>query len=165
MIPTIEWHGNQIRMIDQRKIPAKIEWYVCRGYVDVIKAIEKMVIRGAPAIGVAAAMGLALGAGQIRNRTYVEFKKKFDRMAKEMAEARPTAVNLSWSVKRMRDIVEGMALCSVKEIKGALKKESQDMLDEDIAINVKMGKAGQKLIRKNAAILTHCSNIRVMDLK
>jgi methylthioribose-1-phosphate isomerase len=59
MIPTIEWHGNVVRMIDQRKIPAKTDWYVCRGYKDVIKAIKKMVIRGAPAIGVAAAMGLA----------------------------------------------------------------------------------------------------------
>ncbi len=76
MIPTIEWHENTVRMIDQRKLPAKVEWYVCRGYRDVIEGIRKMVIRGAPAIGIAAAMGLSLGANTIRSRDKQKFHAK-----------------------------------------------------------------------------------------
>ena len=91
MIPTIEWRDDTVRMIDQRKIPRKLEWYVCRGYKDVISAIEKMVIRGAPAIGVAAAMGLALGAKGIKATSYDTFKSRFKDMADRMAAARPTA--------------------------------------------------------------------------
>jgi len=89
MIPTIEWDGQRIRMIDQRKIPAKREWFICRGYQDVIKAIEKMVIRGAPAIGVAAAMGLALGAATIRERSYAGFKGRFEKMGAQMVRNAP----------------------------------------------------------------------------
>ena len=76
MIPTIEWDGSIIRMIDQRKIPSKIEWYICRGYKDVIKAIQRMVIRGAPAIGVAGAMGMALGAHSIRAKSIPTFMRR-----------------------------------------------------------------------------------------
>ena len=83
MIPTIEWHGNRIRMIDQRKLPGKVEWFVCRGYKDVIRAIQTMVIRGAPAIGVAAAMGLAMGASSIRTGSYGAFRARFKEMAAE----------------------------------------------------------------------------------
>ena len=82
MIPTIEWHGNHVRMIDQRKIPGRTEWFTCRGYRDVIRGIQTMVIRGAPAIGVAAAMGLALGAQSIRSKTHTTFIEKFKENAK-----------------------------------------------------------------------------------
>ena len=157
MIATIEWHNNHVRMIDQRKIPRRIEWYICRGYRDVIKGIEKMVIRGAPAIGVAAAMGLALGAGSIRMNSYGAFLKKFKEMADRMADARPTAVNLRWAVARMSSMVEKMADRSVKEIKEALRAESENILAEDIKINQKIGMSGQSLVPPNATILTHCN--------
>ena len=157
MVPTIEWYGKHVRMIDQRKIPGRIEWYTCKGYRDVIKAIEKMVIRGAPAIGVAAAMGLALGAGSIRAETYITFRKEFKEMADGMAKARPTAVNLRWAVGRMSLLVEGMETRPVEEIKVALRRESENILAEDIEINRRIGRNGQRLIPKNATILTHCN--------
>jgi methylthioribose-1-phosphate isomerase len=157
MIPTIEWHGKHIRMIDQRKIPGKIEWYTCKGYKDVIKAIEKMVIRGAPAIGVAAAMGLALGAGSIRADSFDAFRKHFKEMADRMIKARPTAVNLKWAVDRMSLLVEKMAKGSVGEIKKTLRRESEKILAEDIEVNRKIGKNGQKLVPKKATVLTHCN--------
>jgi len=157
MIPTIEWYGKHIRMIDQRKIPARIEWYTCKGYGNVIKGIEKMVIRGAPAIGVAAAMGLALGANSIRARSYAPFQNRFKVMADEMIKARPTAVNLRWAVERMTMLVEKMAIRPVAEIKEALRRESERILADDIEINKMMGKNGQRLIPKKATILTHCN--------
>jgi methylthioribose-1-phosphate isomerase len=157
MVPTIEWRGNQIRMIDQRKLPAKIQWYTCRGYRDVVSAIEKMVIRGAPAIGVAAAMGLALGAASIRTDTYGEFRRRFLNMAKRIAHARPTAVNLPWAVDRMSALVDSLNDRSVGEIKKILRKESEEILKRDIHINKKIGKIGQALIPQRAIILTHCN--------
>ena len=157
MIPTIEWYGQHIRMIDQRKIPASIEWYTCRGFKDVIKGIEKMVIRGAPAIGVAAAMGMALGANSIRASSYEGFRKSFREMANRMVEARPTAVNLKWAVERMSKLVEKMATRPVGEIKKALRLQSEKILAEDIAINRRIGWNGQRLIQKKATILTHCN--------
>lgn len=157
MIPTIEWDGMHIRMVDQRKIPSKIDWYICRGYKDVIEAIRKMVIRGAPAIGVAAAMGLALGAYSIRAKLYKTFLRRFEKIAEEMLLARPTAVNLRWAVERMTHIVEQMAGSPVEEIKFALKQESEKTLTEDIETNRRIGKNGEGLIPYGATILTHCN--------
>jgi len=157
MIPTIEWKGNRVRMVDQRKLPGRMEWYVCRSYRDVIRGIEAMVIRGAPAIGVAAAMGLALGARSIRAGTYGAFERRFREMADRMITARPTAVNLKWAVERMSRLVETMAGDPVEEIKKALRRESEAVLEEDIAINRKMGKHGEKLVPRGATVLTHCN--------
>ena len=157
MIPTIEWHGKHIRMVDQRKIPGKIEWCTCKGYKDVIKAIEKMVIRGAPAIGVAAAMGLALGADSIKVKSFDTFRKHFKAIANEMLKARPTAVNLKWAVDRMSLLVEKMAARPLEEVKKALRRESVKILAEDIEINRRIGRNGQTLIPKRATILTHCN--------
>jgi methylthioribose-1-phosphate isomerase len=161
VIPTIEWHGEHIRMIDQRKIPGKIEYYVCKEYRDVIKAIKTMVIRGAPAIGVAAAMGLALGAGAIKTSSYKEFQRRFMGIAERMVKARPTAVNLRWAVERMSLLVQGTeglpGGLSVGRVKKALREESERLLREDIEINRKIGKVGQKLVPKEASILTHCN--------
>jgi methylthioribose-1-phosphate isomerase len=157
MIPTIEWQGQNIRMIDQRKIPGKIEWYICRGYKDVISAIQKMVIRGAPAIGVAAAMGLAKGAESIQTKSIDQFKNRFKEISDTMLMARPTAVNLRWSIERIGRILEDNEGQSVAEIKNRIKKEADKILLEDIAINQKMGRHGQKLIPKGATIITHCN--------
>ena len=157
MIPTIEWHNRYVRMIDQRKIPGTIEWTICRGYRDVIKAIEKMVIRGAPAIGIGAAMGLALGAKSIRSRSFEGFERQFKKMAGEMVSARPTAVNLKWAVDRTLDLVERMRSRSIEEIKDALRKNAEDVLAEDIAVNQEMGKNGRELVPRGATILTHCN--------
>jgi methylthioribose-1-phosphate isomerase len=155
MIPTIEWRGNSIRMIDQRKLPARIEWYTCRTYMDVIKAVESMVIRGAPAIGVAAAMGLALGAGSIK--TKAGFRRRFDQMSGRMLKARPTAVNLRWAVERMGSVTDSVAGMPLEAIQKALRDESQRILEEDIEINRKIGEHGQRIVPQEATILTHCN--------
>jgi methylthioribose-1-phosphate isomerase len=144
-------------MVDQRKIPGRIEWFTCRGYRDVIKSIQKMVIRGAPAIGVAAAMGLALGARAIRSKTPAGFLEKFEKIAHEMLLARPTAVNLRWAVERMTGVVRNMGDRPVVEIQSALRQESEKVLAEDIEINQRMGKHGERLIPKGSTILTHCN--------
>ncbi len=157
MIPTIEWHGQYVRMIDQRKIPAKIELFICKGYKDVIRGIQKMVIRGAPAIGIAAAMGLALGARSIRAKSYTSFMDRYRQISSEMLLARPTAVNLRWAVERMTGLAEEMKGFPVKDIKDALKQESKKILAEDIDINRRIGKNGLQLIPQGATILTHCN--------
>jgi len=157
MIPTIEWHGEQVRMIDQRKLPNKVEWYRCRGYKDVIKGIEAMVIRGAPAIGVAAAMGLAMGAASIRVKSFDAFRDRFKNMADDMSKARPTAVNLRWAVERMSRVVEQGTAESVEALKKDLRLESEKILAEDIEINKTIGRHGQTLVPKKATILTHCN--------
>ena len=157
MVPTIEWYGKHVRMIDQRKIPNKVEWYICRGYKDVIKGIENMVIRGAPAIGVAAAMGLAMGAASIRVKSLDTFRDRFKEMANDISKARPTAVNLRWAVERMSRLVEEGTSGSVEAIKKELRLESEKILAEDLEINKRIGRHGQKLIPKKATILTHCN--------
>jgi methylthioribose-1-phosphate isomerase len=157
MLPTIEWKGNCIRMIDQRKLPAKVEWVLCKNDQDVIRAIRCMVIRGAPAIGVAAAMGLSLGAENIKAETYGAFDRRFREKADRMVKARPTAVNLRWAVERMILLVEQMAGMDPEEIKIALREESEKILSEDIEINRKIGEHGNKIVPRKAVILTHCN--------
>jgi len=157
MMPTIEWKGKYVRMIDQRKLPAKVEWVVCKDDKDVIRAIRDMVIRGAPAIGVAAAMGLALGSETIKAQTYYAFEHRFRAMARRMVKARPTAVNLRWAVERMIRLAEQMAGRYPEEIRIALRQESEKILSEDIEINQKIGEYGQRIVPKRATILTHCN--------
>ncbi len=157
MIPTIKWEDNYIYLIDQRKLPNRKEWFVCRTVQDVIAAIREMAIRGAPAIGVAAGMGLALGAQSIDTENYGIFRKRFLEMAEQMKSARPTAVNLKWAVERMIKIVEGMHDDQVEEIKETIRKESQMILERDIEINRKIGQRGLALIPDIATILTHCN--------
>ena len=157
MIPTIKWEGNCIYLIDQRKLPNRKEWFVCRTVQDVMTAIREMAIRGAPAIGVAAGMGLALGAESIDTDNRGMFRKRFLEMAQQMKSARPTAVNLKWAVERMIEIVEGMRGKQVEEIKETIRKESQMILERDIEINREIGQCGVALIPDTATILTHCN--------
>lgn len=157
MIPTIKWEGNYIYLIDQRKLPNRREWFVCRTVQDVITAIREMAIRGAPAIGVAAGMGLALGAQSIETENSRIFRKRFLKIAEQMKSARPTAVNLKWAVARMVKIVEGMHDDQVEEIKETIRRESQMILETDIEVNHKIGQRGLALIPDTATILTHCN--------
>jgi methylthioribose-1-phosphate isomerase len=144
-------------MIDQRKLPAKVEWVVCKDDKDVVRAIRSMVIRGAPAIGVAAAMGLALGAGSLKAGSYDDFRNRFLKMADRMVKARPTAVNLRWAVERMIHLVEKTVGMPLEKIRIALRRESEKILSEDIEINRKIGEYGQRMVPANATILTHCN--------
>jgi len=157
MIPTIEWKGKHIRMIDQRKLPGRVQWVVCKNDKDVVRAIRSMVIRGAPAIGVAAAMGLALGSEAVKASAYDAFERGFREMAERMVKARPTAVNLRWAVERMILLVEQMAGRDPEEIRITLREESEKILSEDIEINLKIGEHGNRLVPRKAVILTHCN--------
>ena len=157
MLETIYWKNDTVYMIDQRKLPRKKAYVVCRTYKNVIQAIKKLVIRGAPAIGIAAAMGIALGAQKIRTRDRARFNKKLSKILQEMAAARPTAVNLTWSVKRMRDLVKANRKADTDAIKALLVKEAQKILEEDVAINRIMGHHGQKLLKSGDRVLTHCN--------
>lgn len=116
-----------------------------------------MAIRGAPAIGIAAAMGLAMGSRSIRARTFEAFRRRFSLMAQEMAQARPTAVNLQWSVNRMSLLVDSFSLKPLDEIRDILRREAENILAEDVDINIRIGKNGQAIVPDNAVILTHCN--------
>ncbi len=157
MIKPIEWRNDQVFMIDQRILPWKEEWICCRGYKDVARCIRVMVIRGAPAIGVAAAMGLALGALKIKTKDTGRFLTELKKVKDFLAGQRPTAVNLVWALNRMENLAESLAHRSVAKIQEALKKEARDMHDEDIAINQQIGANGAKRVPDGATILTHCN--------
>src|SRR6266480_7829305 len=103
MIKTIEWTDEGISMLDQRLLPSEEKYLMLRSYEEVAEAIKKMVVRGAPAIGVSAAMGLALGANQSVGMSVADLEDDFDYMCKVMSETRPTAVNLFWAIERMRE--------------------------------------------------------------
>ena len=157
MVDTIVWKDNQVIMIDQRKLPLEEKYVVCKGYRSVVRAIRSMVIRGAPAIGVAAAMGIALGASKICTGRMESFQKKLAIICREMAAARPTAVNLAWAVDRMQGVVHENRFKEVKDVQSLLIVEAKKVLHEDVAINRIMGHHGQKLLHDGSRILTYCN--------
>ena len=157
MIRPIEWKNGQVLMIDQRKLPWEETIFHCRNYRDVARAIKVMVIRGAPAIGIAAAMGLALGAVKVRTANHEVFFKKLAEIKKFLAGQRPTAVNLAWALTRQYELAQSLKEQPVSEIKQALIVEAKKMLEEDIAINRRMGANGARIVPKTATILTHCN--------
>jgi methylthioribose-1-phosphate isomerase len=157
MIKTLEWTDAGVRFIDQTKLPTEETYVTAESYEEVANAIRSMIVRGAPAIGVAGAMGVALGALQSQATTLPEFEREFDAICKALAETRPTAVNLFWGIRRMRDKFEQLRSRPVDEIKAELVAEGKRMLVEDIAANEAMGKHGAVLLPSNGGILTHCN--------
>jgi len=144
-------------MIDQRKLPGQERFVTCSDYRQVIRAIKTMVIRGAPAIGIAAAMGAALGAKKIKTGNLDDFKVRFNKICQEINRARPTAINISWAVQRMRNLVENSPVQKIEALKKTLIQEARHMLSEDIDNNKRLGFIGQKVIQKRAIVLTHCN--------
>ena len=159
MLPTIEWKDDSVVMIDQRKLPATEVYVTCRTANDVAKAIKTMVIRGAPAIGVAAAMGLALGARRSKATGTKQFTTEFQKLCDMMAATRPTAVNLFWAIERMKRTFADAAHngCSVSELKDRLEAEALKIHDEDVQSCRDMGAFGAELVPEDARILTHCN--------
>jgi methylthioribose-1-phosphate isomerase len=159
MLPTIDWQGDAIVMVDQRKLPAQELYVRCRSAQEVARAIRTMVIRGAPAIGVAAAMGIALGvrrsAATGTRQLAVEFQKTCDMMA----STRPTAVNLFWAIDRMKAVFaeSAQAGASPKEIADRLEHEARAIHDEDVAACRTMGGFGAEVVPDGARVLTHCN--------
>jgi methylthioribose-1-phosphate isomerase len=159
MLPTIDWQNDTIVMIDQRKLPASEVYVTCRTAQDVAKAIKTMVIRGAPAIGVAAAMGIALGMQRSRATGTKQFTTEFQKLCELMAATRPTAVNLFWAIERMKTVFAEAAQggCAVVEIKARLDAEARVIHDEDVRSCREMGAHGAALVPQEARILTHCN--------
>jgi methylthioribose-1-phosphate isomerase len=159
MLPTIEWQDDAVVMIDQRKLPGAEIYVKCRTAKDVARAIKTMVIRGAPAIGVAAAMGLALGLRGSKATGTQKLAAEFYKLCEMMAATRPTAVNLFWAIDRMKRVFAEAAGAghSVDQIQGRLEDEARRIHDEDIANCRAMGAHGASLVPDPARILTHCN--------
>jgi methylthioribose-1-phosphate isomerase len=153
-VKTIEWKNERVVMLDQRLLPHREVYRVCRNYEEVAQAIREMVIRGAPAIGVAAAMGVALGASKSQEKN---FDRQFERIFLTLSKTRPTAVNLFWALERMRRIYTDNRSLGVDRVKRLLKDEAQKIYKEDIAANKKMGKFGAHLLRNVRQVMTHCN--------
>jgi methylthioribose-1-phosphate isomerase len=157
MIRTIEWAGSAVVMLDQRLLPGQEIYNSYTDYFQVAGAIRSMVIRGAPAIGVAAAMGIALGVQNAKARTVEELEPEFARICETIASTRPTAVNLFWAVERMRRVFKTARTGGPDAIRTALVAEAQAMHREDVEANRAMGRYGQELIPAKARVLTHCN--------
>ena len=187
MFKTIEWTDDGVRMIDQTMLPTQEVYVTCRTYEEVAEAIRSMVIRGAPAIGVAAAMGIALGVKNSAARSIPALRAEFEVIADAISKTRPTAVNLFWAVKRMRRAYEefmatgfyppdkvpegasdldrdaliiprdGSDSDMITALKSRMVVEAQRILAEDIAINEAMGKHGAALMPESGTVLTHCN--------
>jgi methylthioribose-1-phosphate isomerase len=157
MIRTIEWRPEGVVMLDQRLLPAEEVYNTYEDYLGVAEAIRSMVIRGAPAIGVAAAMGIALGARKALSKSVAELDELFDQICAVIAGTRPTAVNLFWAVARMKRVYQSSRAGGVEAIRSALEREAQAMHAEDIRVNQELGRLGQELIPAEACVLTHCN--------
>ena len=155
MLPTIKWDKDRVILIDQRRLPEEEVYVECTEYNQVADAIEKMVIRGAPAIGVAASFGVALGLMKVQGTENLD--KEFDRILSRFERTRPTARNLFWALERMKaTFIENCSL-NLPQLKQRLIKEALAIEEEDIETNKKIGFWGRELIRDGQTILTHCN--------
>ncbi len=157
MIKTLEWTDAGVRFIDQTKLPTEETYVTCKTYEEVADAIRTMIVRGAPALGVTAAMGVALGVRDSQAKNHAELKRDLDHISEVIAATRPTAVNLFWGIRRMRDKFEQVSAQPIPRIQEELVSEAQRMLVEDIAANEAMGKHGAVLLPSSGGVLTHCN--------
>jgi len=154
MIRTIEWRRGRVVMIDQRLLPSREVYRVYDDYRQVAAAIRDMVIRGAPAIGVAAAMGVALGARQLSDRG---LRSGLERVCRTLLGARPTAVNLAWAVERMRRVAREEDGLDAPALRARLEREAVAIHDEDVAVNRALGRHGAVLLPDEGTVLTYCN--------
>src|ERR1051325_2523634 len=159
MIKTVEWTPEGVRMIDQRRLPTEEKYLMFRSCEEVADAIKQMVVRGAPAIGVSAAMGLALGLQQAVATTVPDLQDDFNYMCDVMAATRPTAVNLCWAIERMRAAFRRATVETedVEEIKQRMIAEARAIFNEDIIANRALGRFGGELLEDGSTVLTHCN--------
>jgi methylthioribose-1-phosphate isomerase len=151
-LETIAWSPDGVVMIDQTRLPHEVAFVTCRSYIEVAEAIRNMVIRGAPAIGVAAAMGVALGALQS-----FDLEADIPVICDTLAKTRPTAVNLFWALDRMKQLYASIRTWDVEQIQSRLVREAQNIREEDIAINEAIGRYGADLVPDGKTVLTHCN--------
>jgi methylthioribose-1-phosphate isomerase len=157
MVPTVEWKDNQVRILDQSVLPEDVRFLDCTDYNDVAEAIRELKVRGAPAIGVTAALGIALGARQYTQQDFEGFHRHMDEVCSVLSATRPTAVNLFWAVDRMKRVFTGPPPKSVEEYQEDLLNEALAILEEDVRVNQSLGKHGAAIIQDGDNILTHCN--------
>lgn len=157
MVKTLEWTDAGVRFIDQTKLPTEETYVTCTTYEEVADAIRTMVVRGAPALGVTAAMGVALGVRDSDANHVAELRRDLDHICEVISNTRPTAVNLFWGVRRMKNKFDSLTSLPVPQIKQALVTEAIRMYVEDIAANEAMGRHGAALLPASGGVLTHCN--------
>ncbi len=157
MIKTIEWTDKGIRLLDQTKLPNEEVYVTCTEWQEVADAIRKMIVRGAPAIGVAAAMGIAMGVRDCDAGHASELRRVLNDISDEMGETRPTAVNLFWAIRRMKEKFDSVSELPAAQIRQALVTEAQRIYVEDLAVNEAMAKHGAALLPASGVVLTHCN--------
>jgi methylthioribose-1-phosphate isomerase len=156
-LPPIRWDGEAVAILDQRILPHREKFLRCTTAEQVIRAIKTMAIRGAPAVGVAGALALVLGARSIRTCDPQEFRRKFARFCDKVTDARPTGANLGWAVERVYSIVVEHPKSDIAELQGLIFAEANAILTEDIVSNQQIGKWGREVVPKGAKILTYCN--------
>ena len=154
---TIEWHDGKVRMIDQQRLPGEFVILEYTDYHGVADAIKTMKIRGAPAIGAAAALGLALAVAHRSSASRQQVLAEFDRAADVLGQTRPTAVNLFWAIQRMSEVAKDPRWKTAEQVIDAVVQEAQRIADEDVEVNKRMGTHGAVLIQDGDNILTHCN--------
>jgi len=157
MIHTLEWTDSGVVFIDQTRLPTEEIYLTCTTYQQVADAIRDMIVRGAPAIGVAAAMGIAIGVKNSKANNAADLRKELDQICETIRQTRPTAVNLFWAIRRMQEKFESLCGRPIPEIKQAIIEEAQRMHAEDIAANQAMGRHGATLMPSAGGVLTHCN--------
>ena len=160
MIPTLEWTESGVRLLDQTRLPLEETYVLAGSYQEMAEAIKTMIVRGAPAIGVSAAMGVALGVKHSEAADLAALKPEFDQICSVLAATRPTAVNLFWAIERMRNRFSELAAepgITLHAIRTGLSEEAQRMYQEDIAACRAMGDHGAPLLPKEGGVLTHCN--------
>ncbi|MBN2469033.1 MAG: S-methyl-5-thioribose-1-phosphate isomerase [Deltaproteobacteria bacterium] len=156
-IQPIKWGNGRLSLLDQRILPGKERYVECRTYREAAQAIKKMVVRGAPAVGITAAFGVVLGAQAVSARGKRYFLKRFENICEVLAATRPTAVNLFWALERMRKLIENNCDLSSVKIQELLQSEALKILKEDVESNRKIGSFGSRLLKDGDTILTHCN--------
>lgn len=157
MVNTIEWAGDRVRILDQNRLPLTVSYIDCTDYRMVADCIRNMNIRGAPAIGIAAAMGIALAAREIRAGSFEGFMEALEGVFSHMLSTRPTAVNIRWAVHRLRALLESRRSEPVERLQALLAGEAEEILREDVEVNRAIGRWGAALIKDGSRVLTHCN--------
>lgn len=157
MVKAIEWVKGSVVMLDQTKLPFEVTYITCTDYMMVAEGIRRLQIRGAPAIGIAAAMGIALAGQNIRASNYSDFMKAIEPAFHEILSTRPTAVNIFWALQRLKKLLQSNSNEAVTRLKEILIQEARSILDEDIAVNMAIGRWGSEFIKDGDTILTHCN--------
>lgn len=157
MVKTIEWSDGVVRILDQTLLPSEIVYRECRDYREVAECIKTMRIRGAPAIGIAAAMGIALAGQDVQAQDGAVFRKKLKPAIDEMMNTRPTAVNIKWAMDRLGAMLVANSERGVAELKELLIREGKEILREDIEVNHAIGRWGAAFLKDGDRVLTHCN--------